>query len=149
MASRNTIKVEVVDSEKQIFSGDVEYLVAPGSEGEIGIFPSHVPLISKLKPGVLRLQLPDEQTQAIFAISGGFMEVRRDQVIVLADIAERTDELDEARLIEQKTLALDKIKRTGADGSSPADVAKAHAALEIAIAQLKAVDYIKKHKNRA
>ncbi len=147
MVSRNTIKVEVVDSEKQIFSGDVEYLVVPGSEGEIGIFPNHVPLISKLKPGVLRLQLPGEQKQAIFAISGGFVEIRRNQVIVLADIAERTDELDEARLIEQKTSALDRIKHT--DTSSATDVAKAQAALEIAIAQLKAVDYIKKHKNRA
>ncbi len=147
MVSRNTIKVEVVDSEKQIFSGDVEYLVVPGSEGEIGIFPNHVPLISKLKPGVLRLQLPGEQKQAIFASSGGFVEIRRNQVIVLADIAVRTDELDEARLIEQKTSALDRIKHT--DTSSATDVAKAQAALEIAIAQLKAVDYIKKHKNRA
>ncbi|MDQ5921160.1 MAG: F-type H+-transporting ATPase subunit epsilon [Pseudomonadota bacterium] len=147
VANRNTMKIEVVDSEKQIFAGDVEYLVAPGSEGEIGVFPNHVPLICKLKPGVLRLQMPDQADQLIFAISGGFLEVQKNQVIVLADIAQRTTELDEERLIEQKTKALAKVKQTPA--SATADVAKAQAALELAIAELKAIDYIKKHKNKA
>ena len=140
------MQVDVVDSEKQIFSGKVEYLVAEASEGEIGIFPNHIPLISKLKPGVLRLQLPDEKEQVVLAVSGGFLEVQGNHVTVLADIAERTEELDEARLTLQKTEAEARVKKV--DSSLTTDVAKAEAALDIAIAQLKALDYIKKQAKR-
>ena len=147
MASHSTMKVDVVDSEEQIFSGMAEFLVAPASEGEIGIYPNHIPLISKLKAGVLRLQLPDQQYQQVYAISGGFLEMHANHVTVLADIVERTEQLDEARIVEQKNLALSQIKRSESSGT--ADVAKAQAALELAIAQLKAVEYIKKHRNRA
>jgi F-type H+-transporting ATPase subunit epsilon len=142
--NNNTMKVDVVDSEEQIFSGIAEFLVAPASEGEIGVYPNHIPLISTLKPGVLRLQLPNESVQQVFAISGGFMEVHANHVTVLADVVERTDALDEARIIEQKNLAESKIKNV--DSSNVHEAAKAHAALEIAIAQLKAVEYIKKHR---
>ena len=142
--SSNVMKVDIVDSEEQIFSGVAEFLVAPASEGEIGIYPNHIALISKLKPGVLRLQLPNEKFQLVFAISGGFMEVRTNHVTVLADVLERTEALDEAILIEQRNLAQSKVKNIDADNAK--ELAKAHAALEIAIAQLKAVDYIKKHR---
>jgi len=140
------MQVDLVDSEKQIFSGQVEYLVAPAYDGEIGIFPNHVPLIVKLKSGVLRLQVPGEEFQMVFAISGGFLEVKGNHVTVLADVVERTDELDEARLKEQMIAAQAREKHV--DSSMTADVAKAQAALEIAIAQLKALDYIKKQANR-
>ena len=143
----NVMKVDVVDSEKQIFSGDVEYLVAPSCEGEIGIYPNHIALISKLKPGVLRLQIPQQQQQLVLAISGGFLEVHGNHTTILADIVERTEELDEARLIEQKNQATSKIKNAGKD--FPVDAAKAQAALEIAIAQLKAMEYIRKHKHKS
>lgn len=146
MADHNTMKVDVVDSEEQIFSGVAEFLVAPASEGEIGIYPNHIALITKLKPGVLRLQLPEQQFQQVFAISGGFLEVHSNHVTVLADIVERTEELDEARLIEQRNQAMAAVKKSDLTTD---EIAKAHASLEIAIAQLKAIEYIKKHKNRA
>lgn len=138
------MQVDVVDSEKQIFSGSVEHLIANASDGEIGIYPNHSPLICKLKPGILRLQLPEHDTQLIFAVSGGFMEVQSNHVIVLADIIERTDELDEARLLKQKDIALAKIKHTDATNKS-ADLAKAYASLDAAIASLKTLEYMRKH----
>ena len=145
MIVHNTMQVDVVDPEAHIFSGIVEYLVAPASEGEIGVYPNHIALISKLKPGLLRLQLPNQEEQKIFAISGGFLEVHANHVTVLADIVERSDKLDEDKLVEQKKLALEKIKRHK-ESSSDLDVAKAQASLELAIAGLKAIEYIKRHK---
>lgn len=142
----NTLILDVVDSEKQIFSGNVEYLVAPAAVGEIGIYPNHAPIISKLKPGVLRLQIPEKQQQMILAISGGFLEVQNNHATILADIVQRTDELDIMRLEEQKAAALARIKSSGSTTTS--DVAKAQVSLEIAIAQLKAVDFIKKQSKR-
>ncbi len=138
----NLMQVNFVDSESQIFTGDAEYLVVSAYDGEIGIFPHHMPLISKLVPGVLRIQLPNQETQLVFAISGGFIEVCDNRVIVLADTVERTDELDEKRLIEQKKDALQKLQRS--DSTSTVEVAKAQAALEIAIAQLKALNFLNK-----
>lgn len=141
------MQINIVDSEKQIFSGAVEYFVAPSLEGEVGIYPNHASLLTKLKSGIVRLQLPNEESQAVFAISGGFLEILNNQAIILVDIAERTDSLDEARLIEQKELALAKLKQSGVIGST--DVAKAQASLEIAIAQLKAIEHIKKQARQA
>lgn len=134
------LKLDVVDSEKLIFSGEVDYVVAPALVGELGIFPNHIPIISKLKPGVLRLQIPNQQEQLILAISGGFLEVENNHATVLADIIERTDNLDKIRLEEQKNEALAKLKHGGVT-----DSVKAELSLELAIAGLKAIDYIKKH----
>ena len=139
--------VDVVSSEERIFSGKAEYIIAPALEGEIGIYPRHVPLISKLKSGVLRLQAPDQVEQIVLAISGGFIEVHDNHVTVLADVVERTSELDELKLLEQKKQAEARIKH--AEAIIGEDVAKAYASLEIAIAQLKALDYIKKHSKRS
>ena len=139
--------VNVVSSEEMIFSGKAEYIIAPALMGKIGIYPRHVPLISKLKSGVLRLQLPDQTEQVVLAISGGFLEVQANHVTVLADVVERTTELDEIKLLEQKKQAEARIKHAGASISE--DVAKAYASLEIAIAQLKAMDYIKKNSKRS
>jgi len=136
------MNVDLVDSEGRIYAGEAEYLVISAFDGEIGIYPHHIPLISKLKPGVLRIQVPGETEQKIFAISGGFLEVCDNNVIVMIDRLERTDELDEARLVAQKQMALEKISH--AESSNTIDVAKAMASLEIAVAQLKALDYIRK-----
>lgn len=133
--------VDLVDSESRIFAGDAEFLVVSAFDGEIGIFPHHIPLITKLKPGVLRIKIPNEQEQKVFAISGGFLEVCDNNVTIMADILERTEELDESRLLEQHQDALNKIKHT--EASSTFEVAKAQASLEMAIAQLKALKYIK------
>ena len=138
----NTIQVDIVDSESQIFSGFVEYLVAPAKDGEIGIYPHHMSIIAKLKPGVLRLQIPAQESQLIFAISGGFLEVTANHATILADTIERTDELDAKRLEDAEKLALSKLASTE---SGSVDNKKAQISLEIAIAQLKALDYIKQH----
>lgn len=141
------MQLDIVDSEKEIFSGEVEFLVANGEEGELGIFPNHIPFITRLKPGVIRFKLANQEFQQVFAISGGFLEVLSNHVNVLADIVERTEQLDESRLQTQLQEAKARLKRSG-DSSLTIDVAKAQASLEIAIAQLKALDYIKKQAKR-
>ncbi|MFN8770953.1 MAG: F0F1 ATP synthase subunit epsilon [Neisseriaceae bacterium] len=135
--------VDIVDAESRVFAGEAEFLIINAFDGEIGIFPNHIPLISKLKPGVLRIKAPNQDNQKVFALSGGFIEVCDNNVLVMADIVERTDELDEQKLIEQKNLALNRLKHADTS-SSTYEVAKAQAALEIAIAQLRALEYIKK-----
>lgn len=142
-----TMQVELVSSEEHIFSGEAEYVVAPGSEGELGIYPHHISLINKLKPGLFRVKLPQKEIQLIYVISGGFLEVQGNKVTVLADVVERTDDLDEAKLLEQKRIAEEKLKNSGA--SMDKDDAKSYAALELIIAQLQAVDYIRKQSRRS
>jgi F-type H+-transporting ATPase subunit epsilon len=146
MTTTNIMNVDLVDSESRIYAGEAEYLVISAFDGEIGIYPHHIPLISKLRPGLLRIKVPGDEEQKIFAISGGFLEVCDNSVIMMIDRLERTDELDEQRLIEQKNLALERVKHTGS--SSTSDVAKAMASLEIAIAQLKALEYIRKFRRK-
>lgn len=142
----STMQVELVSSEEQIFSGEVDFFVAPGSEGELGIYPHHIPLISKLNPGMVRFKLPQKEFQLIYVISGGFLEIQGNRATILADIVERTDDLDEAKLLEQKRLAEEKLQRSGA--SMDQDDVKAYAALELIIAQLKAVDFMHKQSRR-
>jgi F-type H+-transporting ATPase subunit epsilon len=143
----SVMQVEVVDSEKSIFSGEVEFLVASSISGEVGIYPHHAPLIIKLKPGVLRLKLVGKAQHLIFAVSGGFLEVQHNHLTVLADIIERTDELDEKRLQEQQKEAMAKLE--SAKSLSSLEVARAQASLEVSIAQLKALEYLKRLANRA
>ncbi len=142
----STMQVELVSSEEQIFSGEVDFFVAPGSEGELGVYPHHIPLISKLNPGMVRFKLPQKEFQLIYVISGGFLEIQGNRATILADIVERTDDLDEAKLLEQKRLAEEKLQRSGA--SMDQDDVKAYAALELIIAQLKAVDFMHKQSRR-
>jgi len=89
------IKLDIVTAERQVYSGDVDFVSAPGVMGTLGILPKHAPLLTALEAGELRFKQGDEE--GIFAISGGFMEVRPDQVIVLADTAERAEEIDLVR----------------------------------------------------
>jgi F-type H+-transporting ATPase subunit epsilon len=142
----NIMYVDLVDSESRLFAGEVEYLVANAYDGEIGIFPNHISLITKLKPGVLRIKLLDKQEPLIFALSGGFLEVCSNHVIVLADVVERTDALDEARLIAQKEDALNKLNPS--DSTMSPELAKVQASLDIAIAQLKALEFLKKRSRQ-
>lgn len=143
----STMQIDIVDSEKSIFSGEAEFLVAPSIAGEIGIFPHHIPIINKLKPGILRVKVPAQDEQLVFAVSGGFLEVNHNHITVLADIIERSQELDEKRLILQKEEAMKKLESSG--NISSFEVAKAEAALEIAIAQLKTLDYLRKVSRKA
>lgn len=141
-----TMQVDMVSSEEQIFSGIAEFIVAPGSEGELGIYPRHIPLITKLNPGVVRIKVPEKDIQLVYAISGGFLEIQGNKATILADVVERTDSLDEAKLLEDKHLAEERLKRSGA--SMGEDDGKAYAALELILAQLKAVDYLNKQSRR-
>jgi len=141
------MQVDLVSSEEQIFSGEVEFVIAPGSEGEIGIYPRHIPLITKLNPGLIRVKLPQKEMHLVYVISGGFLEVQGNKVTVLADVVERTDSLDQAKLLEEKRIAEERLKRSTA--SMDRDDVKAYAALEMIIAQLKAVDYLHKQSRRS
>lgn len=97
------IRCEIVSQDRKVFEGDVDIVVAPGAAGEMGILPHHAPLLTSLKTGVLKIrQGPREE---LFAISGGFMEVQPDLVTVLADAAERSDEIDIARADEARQRA--------------------------------------------
>ena len=129
-----TMQFDLVSSEEQIFSGEVEFVIAPGSEGEIGIYPRHIPLITKLNPGLIRVKLPQKEMHLVYVISGGFLEVQGNKVTVLADVVERTDSLDQAKLLEEKRIAEERLKRSTA--SMDRDDVKAYAALEMIIAQL-------------
>ena len=142
----STMQVDVVSSEEQIFSGEVEFLVAPGSEGELGIYPNHIPLISKLIPGLVRIKLPQKNMQLVFVISGGFLEIQSNRLTILADVVERTDDLDEAKLLEQKRIAEERLKRS--DATLTRSDVKAYAELELIIAQLKALDFVNKQARR-
>lgn len=135
-----TMQVEVVSSEELIYSGEATFLVAPAAEGEVGIYPRHVPLLTRIKPGVLRLTVPDGKEEVLVAVSGGMMEVQPTLITVLADTAIRGEDLDEARATEAKRVAEDAIRKSGDDK----DTAKAQAALAVAIAELKALDYLRK-----
>ncbi|NDV13515.1 MULTISPECIES: F0F1 ATP synthase subunit epsilon [Crenobacter] len=134
------MQVEVVSSEALIYSGEAEFLVAPAAEGEVGIYPRHVPLLTRIKPGVLRLTAPGSKEEVLVAVSGGMMEVQPTLVTVLADTAIRGADLDEARANEAKRVAEEAIRKSGDDR----DTAKAQAALAVAIAELKALDYLKR-----
>jgi F-type H+-transporting ATPase subunit epsilon len=134
------MQVEVVSSEEQIYSGEAEFLVAPAEEGEIGVYPRHVPLLTRIKPGVLRLTVPGQDKEVLVAVSGGMMEVQPSLVTVLADTAIRGTDLDEAKANEAKRAAEDALLKAADDQSTAA----AHAALAVAIAELKTLDYLRR-----
>ncbi|MDN0084353.1 F0F1 ATP synthase subunit epsilon [Crenobacter sp. SG2305] len=134
------MQVEVVSSEEQIYSGEAEFLVAPAEEGEIGVYPRHVPLLTRIKPGVLRLTVPGQDKEVLVAVSGGMMEVQPSLVTVLADTAIRGADLDEARANEAKQAAEEALLKAVDDKATAA----AHAALAVAIAELKTLDYLRR-----
>ena len=101
------MQLEIITAERVLFDGEVDAVVAPGSEGELGILPHHAPLMTMLQAGELRYRIGDEETY--FALSGGFMEVTSNRVTVLADAAERADEIDEARAQEAMSRAQERI----------------------------------------
>lgn len=140
---KKTIAVNVVDSHGEIYSGLAEHVIAPAVTGEIGIYPNHAPLLTKLKIGVLRLQLPDQARQLVLVVNGGFLEVKANEIVVLADVVERTEELDEARLQEQKVEAMARINYI--NPSIAGDAQKAKDMLALVVAQLQALEYIKQH----
>ena len=110
-----TIKVDVVSAEEHIFSGEAELVSLPGTSGELGIMPGHLPLITLLRPGFVRVHVPGEQEPEQIFVAGGVLEVQPEQVTVLADTAVRSKDLDEARAKE--ALAAAEAARASATGS--------------------------------
>jgi len=100
-----TIHVDVVSAEEQIYSGEAEFVVLPGVEGELGVFPRHTPLFTAIRPGAVRIKVPGEAQEEFVFVQGGFLEVQPTRVTVLADTAIRAHDLDEARALEAKQKA--------------------------------------------
>jgi len=129
-----TTRLDIVTAERVVFSDDVDVVVAPGVEGQLGILPHHAPLMTMLLPGELRVRKGGEEFS--LAISGGFLEVRPDRIIVLADAAERAEEIDIARAEEAKRRAEELLRQRPPE----VDEARAEAALRRSIARLKVVE---------
>jgi len=127
-----TIKLDVVTAEKEVYSDDVDMVLAPGIEGVLGILPQHTPLMTMLQPGELIARKGAEEYS--LAVSGGFLEVRPDRIIVLADSAERAEEIDITRAEEAKKRAEERIE---AGYESSVDAARADAALRRSLIRLK------------
>ena len=136
----STIRCDIVSAEAEIFHGDVEMVVATGEMGELGIAPRHAPLITRLKPGYVRVKLAGGEQQE-FYISGGILEVQPQVVSVLADTAVRTSDLDEA----QAKAAKDEAERILAGRGEKMEIAEAQAKLTEALAQLQALERLRKN----
>jgi F-type H+-transporting ATPase subunit epsilon len=136
-----TIHVDVVSAEEEIFSGAVEFAIFPGESGELGIMPRHTPLLTRIKPGAVRLKVPDEDRFELLYVSGGMLEVQPQLITVLADTAIRAADLDEAKVLEAKRHAEESLARR----SSNMDLASAEAELAQVVAQLQIINKMKKN----
>lgn len=137
-----TIQVDVVSAEESIFSGLAEFVALPGEAGELGILPHHAPLITRIKPGSVRIKVPDQADDVFVFVAGGILEVQPKAVIVLADSAIRGKDLDEAKAAEAKKRAEDALVNREAN----IDFAQAQAELASAIAQLAAIQKLRRKK---
>jgi len=137
-----TIHVDVVSAEELIFSGLAEFVVLPGEAGELGILPGHMPLMTRIKPGAVRVKLPGDKEELIF-VAGGLLEVQPGLVTVLADTAIRGADLDHAKALEAKKMAEEAMVNRG----SEMDYARAQVELAEAIAQLAAIDRLRKQRH--
>jgi len=129
-----TIRLEIITAERQVFSDDVNTVVAPGVEGELGILPHHAPLITMLKPGEVLIRKDNEETYLF--VSGGFLEVRPDKIIVLADACERAEEIDIERAEAAKRRAEERLKTH----TPELDMARAQAALLRSLVRLRVAE---------
>src|SRR5574343_327527 len=137
----STIRVEVVSAEESIFSGDATVVSVPGEVGELGILPKHAPLITRIKPGALRIQRADNQQEEFVFVAGGILEVQPGCVTILADTAIRGKDLDEAKATEAKKLAEEAMKNAKSD----IDFAKAQSEFAAMAAQIAA---LRKFRNK-
>ena len=136
----STVHVDVVSAEKSMFSGLAEVVIAPGEMGELGIYPRHAPLLTRIKPGSVRLKLPNQEAEELIYVSGGMLEVQPNVVTILADTAIRGVDLDEGRALEAKRAAEEAIKNRASD----VDYAQAQAELIEAVAQLHAIQKLRR-----
>ncbi|HAY27408.1 MAG TPA: F0F1 ATP synthase subunit epsilon [Candidatus Accumulibacter phosphatis] len=135
------VHVDVVSAEELIFSGETDFAVFPGEAGELGVYPRHTPLLTRIKPGTIRLKVPDRDEYELVYVSGGMLEVQPELITVLADTAIRAHDLDEAKAAEAKRRAEEALR----DRTADINLATAEAELAQAVAQLQA---IKKLRNR-
>jgi F-type H+-transporting ATPase subunit epsilon len=131
----STMHVDVVSAEESIFSGDAEFVVLPGEAGELGIYPRHAALITRVKPGVVRIRVPGRSEEESVFVAGGILEVQPHVVTVLADTAIRGRDLDEAKANE----ALKRAEEARRNATDKMEIAKASAELSVAAAQIAAI----------
>lgn len=135
-----SIHVDVVSAEESIFSGLAEFVVLPGEVGELGILPGHMPLMTRIKPGAVRLKIPGQAQEELIFVAGGILEVQPGLVTVLADTAIRGKDLDEAKALDAKK----KAEEAMSNRESELDYARAQAELAEAVAQLAAIQRLRK-----
>ena len=139
-----TVHVDIVSAEELIFSGLAEFVALPGEAGELGILPGHMPLMTRIKPGAVRVRAQNATEEELIFVAGGLLEVQPGLVTVLADTAIRGRDLDEARAMEAKRRAEEALK----DQQAKIDYARAQAELLEAVAQLQTIEQMKRLKNR-
>jgi F-type H+-transporting ATPase subunit epsilon len=130
----NTIHVDVVSAEESIFSGEARFVALPGEVGELGIYPRHTPLITRIRPGAVRIEMPDGGEEFVF-VAGGILEVQPDTVTVLSDTAIRGKDLDEQKANDAKHKAEEALK----NAKSEIDMAMAQSELAVMAAQIAAL----------
>jgi F-type H+-transporting ATPase subunit epsilon len=138
-----TVHVDIVSAEEEIFSGLAEFVALPGEAGELGILPGHMPLMTRIKPGAVRVKVPNQAEDELVFVAGGLLEVQPGLVTVLADTAIRGRDLDEAKALEAKKKAEEAL----ANHNAEIDYAAAQAELAEAIAQLAAIQRLRKPRH--
>lgn len=138
-----TVHIDVVSAEASIFSGEAEFVVAPAGAGEVGIYPNHAPMITNIKPGALRIKLADSNDETVIYISGGILEVQPGMITVLSDTAIRGADLDESKALAAKAAAEEAMKNRTSD----IDYAMAQAELAEAVAQIQAIERLRKTRH--
>ena len=141
-SNSKTFQLEIVSAERSLFSGEANFAVVPGVDGELGIFPNHTPLLTQIKPGTLKFHAKDESEETFLFVAGGFLEVQPTVVTVLADTVVRGEEIDQARAEEARRIAEEAISRAPEDKIA---LATAQAELSYAVAELRT---LQKYKSR-
>jgi F-type H+-transporting ATPase subunit epsilon len=136
----NTIHVDVVSAEESIFSGEAEFVVLPGEAGELGIYPRHTPLITRIRPGSVRIRVPGEAEEQLIFVAGGILEVQPNVITVLADTAIRGRDLDEAKASE----ALQRAEEARRNAKDKQEIAAVEGELATLAAQLAAIRRLRK-----
>ena len=138
----STIHVDVVSAESSIFEGTAEFVALPGEAGELGIYPQHTPLITRIRPGAVRIKIVDRADEEFVFVAGGILEVQPDRVTVLADTAIRGKDLDEAKALEAQRAAQEAMNNAKSD----IDFARAQSEFAIMAAQIAAIQRLRRNK---
>jgi F-type H+-transporting ATPase subunit epsilon len=136
----NTIHVDVVSAEESIFSGEAEFVVLPGEAGELGIYPRHTPLITRIRPGSVRIRVPGEPEEQLIFVAGGILEVQPNVITVLADTAIRGRDLDEAKARD----ALERAEEARRNAKGKEEIAAVEGEVATLAAQLAAIRRLRK-----